>query len=193
MVKARHISMLKLDRTLTMLLCIFWTFLSCSFKYCKCCLKAFSWEFVLFLSMFNYIKLIWSVASTTILLFWSMVSMMGVKIDDLFLLTLMLVRVVPTSFVGGLFPLIGVLWVGKLERLITSRCWIWVNPTNYEYSFKLITLLGLNLALRPWLNFWKSWFYSRTKSSPQSFSLNNQIVGANGPIGKLFSNYSFTS
>jgi hypothetical protein len=38
-----------------------------------------------------------------------MVSMMGVKIDDLFLLTLMLVRVVPTSFVGGLFPLIGVL------------------------------------------------------------------------------------
>ncbi len=47
--------------------------------------------------------------STMILLFWSMVSMMGVKIDDIFVLTHVFSRVFLASFVGGLFPLIGVL------------------------------------------------------------------------------------
>lgn len=61
-------------------------------------------------------------------------------------------RVVPTTFVGGLFRLIGVLWVGKLERLITTGHWGQVGPTDYEYFSALITMHILNLVLGPWLN-----------------------------------------
>jgi hypothetical protein len=38
-----------------------------------------------------------------------MASMTSIKIDDIFPLTHVFLKVVPTTFVGGLFPLIGVL------------------------------------------------------------------------------------
>lgn len=77
-----------------------------------------------------------------------------------------------TTLVGGLFPLIGVLWIGKFERLIITWCWGWVGPTDYDYFSRLIMLFGLSLALGPWLNSWGSWLSFWTKSSPQSFAMN---------------------
>lgn len=83
--KAWHVVELKFDKTLTTFLFILWVFFFSSFKYSRCCLNhVFSRDLVFILSISSKLVLMKSMASSIILLFLLVVSMIGKNINDSF-------------------------------------------------------------------------------------------------------------
>lgn len=99
-IKAWHIAILRFDNTWTIFLLILWAFWSLILRYSKCCLEVFVCDLVLAWSSRCYIMLILSMASTRNLLLLSIASMTDIKVEDLFLLTCVLLGtlVAPTSW-----------------------------------------------------------------------------------------------
>jgi hypothetical protein len=88
--KAWHIVMLKLAKTLTIFLLVRWIFLSIDFRHHNCYLIMHFWVLVRCFSILSYVTFMHSITSTSTLLFLSKTSKIGESTFNLLHLTIVL-------------------------------------------------------------------------------------------------------